>query len=259
MSTRGISWTWRSNSERRGSVRSRVALLVGQAYAPRELVESRRARRGAPLCRSGDRRSRPFALCGGWWGFAVGGAERRCAGLETGVPGRLRCGGWWGFAVGGAERRCAGLETGVPGRLRCGGWWGFAVGGAERRCAGLETGVPGRLRCGGWWGFAVGGAERRCAGLETGVPGRLRCVGGGGVLPWAARSAAVPVWRPALQAVRVVGGWWGFAVGGAERRCAGLETGVPGRRCYREWMSRSSVWKGMSSSSPSLPTTAISS
>ena len=164
-------------------------------------VALRRARRGAPRCRSGDRRSKAGVL----WGDVGFRRVRR---------GALRVPVWRpAFQGGGAVGRrgvssCAarsaaraGLETGVPRRGRCGATWGFVVRSAER-CA-CRSGDR-RSKAGAPWGDVGFRRVRR---------GALR----------------VPVWRPAFQGGGAVGrrGVSSCAARSAAR--AGLETGVPRR------------------------------
>ena len=126
-------------------------------------------------------------------GAACAARSAAGAGLETGVPRRLRAGGGWGWGVRGAERRgCrSGDRRSKP--SACWGWMGLGrarrgaprvpvwrpafqgvcvlgvdgVGACAARSAagaGLETGVPSRMRRGGGWGCA----GRKAATARTG-------------------------------------------------------------------------------------------
>ena len=71
-----------------------LAVQLISRYAPGRATSRgpklRHARRGAPRCRSGDRRSKRWARSGDG-GVATGVVRRAaCAGLETGVPSRTR-------------------------------------------------------------------------------------------------------------------------------------------------------------------------
>ena len=135
-------------------------------------------------------------------GCATRGAERRGAGLETGVPGRRaagRSGGRWSrpYAPCGwvglrharrarAERTHtawnAGLQTGTAAlRAAPGAKWTSLMGRFSRCNSCRDTHREERHRAG--QGCAMRGAERRGAGLETGVPGGRAAGRSGGRRP----------------------------------------------------------------------------
>ena len=228
-------------------------------------------------------------------GCAMRGAERRGAGLETGVPGRRaagRSGGRWSrpYAPCGwvglrharrarAERTHtawnAGLQTGTAALRAAHGTKRTCLTGRFSRCNSCrDTHREEQHRAG--QGCAMRGAERRGAGLETGVPGGRAAGRSGGRRPrpyapcgWVrlrhARRAGAErthtAWNAGLQtgtaALRaapvtkrtcLMGRFprcnscrdthreerhragQSCATRGAERRGAGLETGVPGGR-----------------------------
>ena len=177
----------------------------------------RRARRGAPLCRSGDRRSEPGAPCGGAWRHALCGPVARPSGVPGGA--RREVGGGLRRARRGAPLCRSGDRRSEPSAPCEGAWrrvgaglWpgtrafrevravrlveGCDVCGAERRgCRSgdrrSEAGAP----CGGAWRHALCGPVARPSGVPGGA---CREVGGG--LRRARRGAPrVPVWRPAFQ------------------------------------------------------------
>ena len=127
-------------------------------------------------CRSGDRRSKPGAPCGGRRVATCAVRSPARAGQETGVPGRER------HAGGGGLRRARCGAPRVP-------VWRPA----------FQAGAP----CGGRKGCDVRVAAPRACRQETGVPGRGRHAGGV-VATCALRSPALPVWRPAFQAGGVI-------------------------------------------------------